>query len=181
MRLRVKKILGWLFAILLTTSAGGLLFAYRYVTDNATLASLLRQEVPRFLPGVRIDVVRVGMRLLTGDCELRHLTVWQSVDGRTIPLLRMPFLRVNQDVNALMEGKFCPTEVAVGQPTLRVKRRADGTWSFQNLVADPWPAPPLEQFAAVSGGRGQRQPGARARGRSGRRIGFHEQVAMIAG
>src|SRR5262245_42342747 len=146
---KAQKVIGWLFVLVLASLAGGLLCAYRYVTDSTTLATLIRQEVPRFLPGVRLDVVRVGARLLAGDCELRHLTVWQTINGRTIPLLRTPFLRVSQDVQSLLEGKFSPSEVAVGQPTLRLTRRADGSWNLQDLLADPWPAPPLERFPVV--------------------------------
>ena len=32
----------------------------------------------------------------------------------------------------------------VGQPTLRLRARRDGTWNLQGLIADPWPGPRIE-------------------------------------
>lgn len=143
---RARTVIGWMLMVTLTTVVGGALYAYYYVTDSATLAAMIRREVPRFLPEVQIDVRRVLLRPLAGDCELRHLTVWQTVAGTPRPLLRTAYLRIRQDVNALLEGKFAPREVDVAQPTLRLFRRPDGSWNLEHFLADPWPMPPLEHF-----------------------------------
>ncbi|MFO0957355.1 MAG: AsmA-like C-terminal region-containing protein [Isosphaeraceae bacterium] len=146
---RIRTIFGWLAMFALATVVGGLVYAYYYVTDSATLAAMIRREVPRFLPEVQVEVIRALVRPLAGECELRRLTVWQVVDGIPRPLLQTPYLRIRQDVNALLEGKFAPKEVDVAQPTLRLFRRPDGSWNLQNFLADPWPAPPLENFPLV--------------------------------
>lgn len=142
MRRRIKKIVGWFLVLVLAILGGGLTFAYYYVTDSATLASFLRRELPRFLPAARFEVVRVAVRPLMGDFELKHVALWKSVDGRQVRLLHIPYLKISQDVSSLLRGEFHPSEVAVGQPTLRLARRADGSWNFQGLLADPWPYPP---------------------------------------
>lgn len=146
---RIRTVIGWLLMVTLTTAVGGLLCVYYYVTDSATLASMIREEVPRFLPEVQVEARRVLLRPLAGECELRRLTVWQTVDDTPRPLLQTPYMRIRQDVNALLEGKFEPREVDVAQPTLRLFRRPDGSWNLQNFLADPWPAPPLEHFPLI--------------------------------
>ena len=34
--------------------------------------------------------------------------------------------------------------MVVSQPTLRLRRRRDGTWNLDGLLADPWPGPWIE-------------------------------------
>jgi hypothetical protein len=139
----------WGLVVLLASLTGGLLFAYHYVTDSDTLAALIRQELPRFFPQTQVDVARVTVRPLVGDCEVKQVTLWQVIAGRPIAVLRTPYLRVSQDVNSLLRGEFHPREVAIAQPTLRLTRREDGSWNLQGLIADPWPGPPLTKLPVV--------------------------------
>src|SRR5262249_55467565 len=43
-----------------------------------------------------------------------------------------------------LEGKVVLREVMVAQPVLRLRRRENGTWNLQGLLADPWPGPFME-------------------------------------
>src|SRR4051812_24375628 len=80
-RIRVRKIIVWgLFAVVLIV-AGGLGFAYSYITDSDKLAALIRAEAPRYLPGSSLRIDRVLLRPLVGDVELRQVALAQRVDG----------------------------------------------------------------------------------------------------
>ena len=138
---KLRKFLAWGTLVVLASLGGGLGFAYWYVTDSETLARAIRAEAPRYLPGSRVDLTRVGVRLLTGDVQISHLTVNQTIDGRLFQTLRVPWLKVRHDVRAMLKGRFEPSEIIVAQPTLRLRRRSDGTWNLQGLLASPWPGP----------------------------------------
>ena len=142
-RSRVRKVLAWGAGLVLAVLAGGLGFAYAYITDSATLAALIRREAPRYLPGSSLRVDRVLLRPLVGDVDLKGISLWQRVDGVELQAVRIPWLRVKHDFWALLRGRLVLSEVSVGQPTLRLKRRRDGTWNFQGVLADPWPGAPL--------------------------------------
>src|SRR5579864_466030 len=141
MRSGIRRVVFWATMLFLATVAGGLWFAYSYVTDSDTLASLIRGEVPRYLPGTRLLIGRVRVRPLIGDVSLNQIALWQKLDGVDYLALRIPWLDVRHDTAALMNGDLKPREVVVAQPVLRLCRRKDGTWNVQGLLADPWPGP----------------------------------------
>jgi len=138
---KLRKFLAWGTLVVLASLGGGLGFAYWYVTDSETLARAIRAEAPRYLPGSRVDLTRVGVRLLTGEVQVSHLTVTQTLDGRPFQTVRVPWVKVRHDARAMLKGRFEPSEVVVAQPTLRLRRRADGSWNLQGLLASPWPGP----------------------------------------
>src|SRR4051794_17473294 len=138
---KLRKFLAWGTLVLMASLGGGLGFAYWYVTDSETLARAIRAEAPRYLPGSRVDLTRVGVRLLTGEAQLMHLTVNQVIDGRSFQTVRVPWMKVRHDTRAALKGRFEPSEIVVAQPTLRLRRRRDGTWNLQGLLASPWPGP----------------------------------------
>lgn len=143
MRVRIRKVLFWVTVIPLALLAAALGFAYSYVTDGATLANIIRREVPRFLPNTVIQMGRVQWRPFLGQVTLQNVYLWQSVDGRPFAAAQVAWLNVRCDLGALTRGKVVATEVSIAQPKLRLRRRRDGSWNIQGLVADPWPAPPL--------------------------------------
>ena len=51
-------------------------------------------------------------------------------------------IRIN--TRKLAKGHLEAREVEVSQPTLRLRRRPDGTWNLDGLLADPWPGPWIE-------------------------------------
>ena len=51
-RRRLRKVLAWGTVVLLAILAGGLWFAYVYVTDSETLARLIQAEAPAVPAGV---------------------------------------------------------------------------------------------------------------------------------
>ena len=72
------------------------------------------------------------------------MTVRQTLDGVPFQAVRIPWLNVRHNARAMLEGQFEPSEVVVAQPTLRLRRRKDGTWNLQGLLADPWPGPVMK-------------------------------------
>ena len=145
LRRRFWKVLFWGTMLVATSLAGGLWFAYAYLTDSATLAAKVRAEAARYLPGSEVDPGKVGVRPLAGEVTLTHVSIRQPIDGALFQVLRLPWLRVRNDARALLKGKFVPREVVVAQPTLRLRRRKNGTWNLQGLFADPLPGPPLKE------------------------------------
>ncbi len=138
---RLRKFLAWGTIVLLASLGGGLGFAYWYVTDSETLARAIRTEAPKYLPGSQVDVARVGVRLLTGEVQATHLSVNQMIDGRPFQTVRIPWMKVRHDPRAMLKGRFEPSEIIVAHPTLRLRRRKDGTWNLQGFLANPWPGP----------------------------------------
>ena len=72
---------------------------------------------------------------------LHDFRLRQLIDGVMSETVRIPFLQLQVNPRKLVEGKFEPSKVVVGQPTLRLRARKDGTWNLQGLIADPWPGP----------------------------------------
>jgi AsmA-like C-terminal region len=136
---RAQKFLFWSTALMVLALAGGLWFAYTYVTDSDTLAAVIREQAPHYLPGSRLEVGRVRVRPMVGDLILHQVALWQKLDGSDYLALRIPWLDVRHDTAALLNGELRPREVVVAQPVLRLCRRHDGTWNVEGLLANPWP------------------------------------------
>lgn len=143
-RHRLRKALAWGFLALLASLAGGLLFAYHYAVDSDNLARTVKAILPRYLPGSLIDLGRVQFKPFKGEIHLPHLHVRQVIDGRPFLAVKIPWLNVRFNPREMLEGRFEPSEVVVAQPTLRLIRRADGTWNLQGLLASPWPGPVMK-------------------------------------
>src|SRR5690348_12041664 len=110
MRIGIRRVVFWATLLLLAAMAGGLWFAYSYVTDSETLASLIRGEVPRYLPGTRLVIGKVRVGRLFGYVNLNKIALWQKLDGLDYLALRIPWLEVRQDTAALMNGELKPRE-----------------------------------------------------------------------
>jgi hypothetical protein len=144
LRSRIRKIVFWGMLLTLTILGGGLFFAYTYVTEGTMLGAMIEAEIPRYLPGSRLVVGRVKLRPFAGEIDLRHVSLHQNLGGLPFESAKIPWLKLRHDARAMLKGKFVPHEVVVAQPTLRLKRRKDGTWNLQGLLADPWPGPFME-------------------------------------
>ena len=147
--LRIRKVLLWGFVLVASMLVGAIAFAYAYITDSETLAAMIRDEAPRYLPGSRVQVDRVLLRPLVGDIELKQTTIWQTVDGQAVPTLQIPWVQVRSDFRSLIWGTLATREIAVAQPRLRIMRRKDGTWNLQGLLADPFPQTKLPKPIVV--------------------------------
>lgn len=141
---RLRKVLAWGTAVLLASLSGGVWFAYVYVTDSETLARIVRAEAPKYLPGSVVEVAKARVGLFKGEFQLSQVKVWQSLDRVPFAAVQIPWMSVRNNPRAMLRGKFEPTEVIVSQPTLRLRRRKDGTWNLQGLLASPWPAPVMK-------------------------------------
>jgi hypothetical protein len=140
-RHRLRKILGWGMVVLFASLFGGLWFAYVHMTDSETLIALLKTHLPRYLPGSQISVARARVGLFRGEIQLTHIHVHQSLDGTGFLTASIPWLSIRHNARAMLDGRFEPSEVVVTHPTLRLRRRKDGTWNLQGLLASPWPGP----------------------------------------
>src|SRR5438309_2243567 len=120
---RIRKIAVWSMVLLLAVLAGGVGFAYLYVTDSDNVAAVIRQKATRFLPDSILAVAKVQLRPIVGDITLNNISLQQRVDGQYFLAAQVPWLRIKHDPWAAFHGKFVPTEVSVAQPTLRIKRR----------------------------------------------------------
>ena len=65
----------------------------------------------------------------------------QRIDDLPFEVVRIPWLNVRINTRKLAEGQLEVRDVEVSQPTLRLRRRRDGTWNLDGLLADPWPGP----------------------------------------
>ncbi|CAN5735911.1 hypothetical protein BH23PLA1_BH23PLA1_32650 [soil metagenome] len=145
----VRKVAAWVLSVPIAVAIGGGWYAYTYATDSTTLAALIRQQAPAFLPGSLVEVRRVTVRPMAGEVTLELVDLRQELDGESFPTLQVAWLRVRHDIWELLRGKAEPKQIILAQPTLRLARRQDGTWNLQGLIADPWPAPPLEDPPTV--------------------------------
>jgi hypothetical protein len=141
---RVAKVLFWGLVLCLSILAGGLWVAYWYITDSESVARLIREHAIRYFPHSVLEPGRVRTRLLAGEVVFRQLQLRQQVDGIFFEALKIPWLHIRINPRKLLQGHLEVRNVEVVEPALRLRRRRDGTWSFQDLFADPWPAPWIE-------------------------------------
>ena len=134
----------WGLVLCLSILGGALWCAYRYATDGDTLAQLIREHAVRFFPHSVLEPGRVHLSLFGGKVSFRELKMIQRIDGAPFELLRIPSLSIRIDAKQLAKGQLEMREVVVSQPTLRLRRRPDGTWNLDGLLADPWPGPWIE-------------------------------------
>jgi hypothetical protein len=154
-RIRVRTLYFTLLLLCGAAIAAALGYAYSYVTDSNKLAALIRQESPRFFPGSVLTVAHVQPHLLGGEVTLAQVVLRQNVDGKSFPTVQVPWLNIKSDVQEITHGKVQLREVRVAQPTLRLRRRKDGTWNLAGLLADPWPGPAIavEPVIIINSGR----------------------------
>lgn len=143
-RHRLRKVFAWGAAVLVASLCGGLWFAWWYATDSDTIVALIQAEAPRYLPGSRVEMAKARLRPFVGEVHLIQVRVNQGLDGAPFLAVKVPWLNVRYNVKASFEGRFEPTEVVVAQPTLRLRRRKDGTWNLQGMLANPWPGPVMK-------------------------------------
>ncbi len=122
-------------------AGGGAWIGYAYLTDSGRLASIVRIEAAKYLKRARLDLSRVQIRPMSGQVELTHLMLWQTIDGRDFLALRVPWMKIEQDPKGLTSGKFIPREIVIAQPTIRLRRRGDGSWNFEGLAAKSFKRP----------------------------------------
>jgi hypothetical protein len=149
MRRRMRKVLGWGLVLLVAVLIGGGWFAYSYVTDGETLRAAIRDGAPRFLPGSLVDVRKVHVKPFAGQVILSSLSVRRLEAGNAVPDGTSPWVQISYDPWAMLDGRFELREVVVAQPRVRLRRRKDGSWNFEGLLASPWPMPPSEFWPPI--------------------------------
>jgi 4-amino-4-deoxy-L-arabinose transferase-like glycosyltransferase len=140
-RRRFRKLLGWAVVLILAVVVGGSIAAYYYVIDSDTLADLVRREAPKYLPGCRVDVSKVRVKPFMGEVTLTTLLVRELEGESPGPMIASsPRVQVRFDPWAMIKGRFEAREVTVVKPTIRLRRKPDGSWNVEGLLADPWPS-----------------------------------------
>ena len=138
---RIVKIVFWGVLLSLSISGGALWFAYWYMTDSDTAARLIREHAVKYFPGSTLEPGRVRIRPLLGEVVLNQLQLLQRIDGMPFEVLRIPWLNIRINTRKLAKGELEAKEVVVSHPILRLRRRRDGKWNLDGLLADPWPGP----------------------------------------
>jgi 4-amino-4-deoxy-L-arabinose transferase-like glycosyltransferase len=140
LRRRTRKVLGWGAFLVVAILVGGTIAAYFYVTDSETLADLIRREAPRYLPGCRVNVMKVRFRPLWGDVGLNQVHVYEpDKDSPDLMVASAYRVTIRFDPWAMFKGRFDAREVIVSRPKIRLRRKPDGSWNVQGLLADPSP------------------------------------------
>lgn len=122
----------------LMLSAGLIAFLYYHRRDEE-----IRQRVEaRIAEHYSSLAVRVrSARLVPGEgVEVRGLSIHEpGVSGRTAELIYIDelFLFGDTDWRQLMKGEFSISRFLVRQPTIRISRRRDGSWSASKLLPFP--------------------------------------------
>jgi hypothetical protein len=119
----------------LASLAGALWFAYIHVTDSDTIVRAIRSQSPKYFKQGWVDLARARLRWWTGEVNLSDVRLMQVVDGVPFQVVRIPWLHVQHDPRALIEGRIEPSAVAAAHCTLRLVRRKDGTWNLRGLFA----------------------------------------------
>jgi hypothetical protein len=138
---RLVKVMILGLVLCFSTLVGGLWFAYWCVTDGDTVAKLIRERAGRYFPGSTLDPGRVRISLYGGDVVFRQLKLIQRVDNAPFEVVRVPWLNIRINTRKLAKGQLVARDVVVSTPTLRLRRRRDGTWNLEGLLASPWPGP----------------------------------------
>jgi hypothetical protein len=141
---RVAKFLFWTLLVLAAIVGGAAWFAYALVTDSETAARLIRAHAVRFLPGSALEMGKPNIGLLRGEVKIKDIALKQRIDGEPFVTAKVPWLSLRLDPRQLLHGKVVPREIDVSHPNLRLRRRKDGTWNLQGLLADPLPAVAIE-------------------------------------
>ena len=143
LRRRLRKLLLWTTALTLAIAVGGTIAAYYYATESDALAEWIAREAPKYLPGCRVKVIKAKIRPFAGRVTLDFTTIAELGEGDEPPaeVATLPLFQIFYDPWAMTKGRFEPLEVKLARPRLRLRRRADGSWNFQGLLADPWPGP----------------------------------------
>ena len=110
-------------------------------TEGDTLVEVVRREAPRYLPGARFDLIRARIKPFAGEVVFHAISLGDGGPGGPASVAQLPYLQINYNPWAMLHGRFEPSLVVVPRPTIRLRRRPDGTWNFQGLLADPWPGP----------------------------------------
>ncbi len=142
-RRRLRKVLAWAAVLALAIVVGASIAAYYYATESDALAEWVEREAPRYLPGCRVKVIRAKIRPFAGKVMLEGCKVSELGDlpDALAEVASLPYLQVIYDPWAMTKGRFEAREISLGKPKLHLRRRADGSWNFQDLLADPWPGP----------------------------------------
>ena len=140
-RIRFRKVILWTLALVVAIGAGGVIAAYNYVTGGETLVAVIRRDAPRFLPHNKVDLIQARIRPFVGEVIFHAISVGDDGPGGPASLAYLPYLQINYDPWAMLHGRFEAKGVVVPRPTIRLRRRPDGTWNCQDLLADPWPGP----------------------------------------
>jgi hypothetical protein len=149
MRRRLLKLFFWALVLCTAIPAGGLWYMYYYMTESTTVARMIREYAVKYLRDSELMPGHVKLRPLAGELVLREIFLHQKIDGLPFTALRIPYFQMQFNPKKMAQGEIELGEIHISHPTLRLKRRRDGTWNLQRLLVSPWPGPWLEHSPPI--------------------------------
>ena len=127
----------WLFrggVVALLIAAAATLFIVSDSVSPERVRALLEAHLREKVPGADVAVGSARLRLF-GGITATDITITRP--GENEPFFAAPHIRLAHDKEQLHSGKLVLRKVELDSPTLRVTRRADGSWSLADFVTTP--------------------------------------------
>lgn len=121
---------GAVLAVVAALTYGGWTAAH-WVSPERVRAAVLDHLHARFGESVEVSLGAAEMRLF-GGLAVTHLTLTRR--GEAEPFLHVPHAVLYHDKEKLTRGELTLRKIALDRPTVRLDRRADGSWGFDEFA-----------------------------------------------
>ena len=127
---RMGLLRSWLIRGLILAGIAGVISGIWVMQDwvspdrvRDALITVLREQ----LPDVDVEVESANLRLL-GGISITNLTLTHK--GESQPFFVAPAATISHDKEQLIRGQLVIRKIELDDPTIRISRRADGTWNL---------------------------------------------------
>lgn len=128
-RWRLRLSVVWVLGILI---AGVGINAYLALRPSSLRIAVLRQLEMALESPVAVASCRFG---LTRGVEVEGLRIGGLEEALDRPVLEAAHVRIWPDFFALLSGVFRADSIVVDSPVVRLRRRSDGVWNLEGLLA----------------------------------------------
>lgn len=130
-------ILKWMFVlVLLLVVAGGGAAYWFYTRSDEGLRLLVLEQLRAMAPSLKIDIARAQFDSM-GIVRLTNLTVYLPDDPIDRPSLEVDEVIAMLEPNSVADLEFIVQKIFVVKPKVRMIRRTDGKWNWQQVVIQP--------------------------------------------
>lgn len=137
--LRVRRLIGWLLAILLACLAATFLGVNLYVQSQGTQARI-QQELSQRL-GMPLRIQRISVTPW-GGLKLSGISIPQANPGITPPFLEAHDFRLHVRSRTIIWRPLVIKEIALTKPTVVWPQNESGKWRLPMTLRSPEPLPP---------------------------------------